>query len=211
MRSCQVFLLDSPLIPHSEPGVQECGRPAVKRSCTAPLRPQAGGQRGNGRGRRLLGRSGTSLLQPIDRASLSQQFFYKRPRMQVHGQNTRQTLAMTSGHHKPFFVLEQCNVVAVSRLSRHDVTGPGWQSSRMKMSNCSTPTAALNSSSFSQSRCGKRAAVGSAARGSISRPGRMFCWGGLRKLGAALVTRNCWFPQHCLVFSMHCYNCELVM
>lgn len=91
--------------------------------------------------------------------------FYKRwlklrSRMRFHGQNRAETLAMTSGHHKPFFVLDECNVVAISRLSRHDVTGPGWQSSRMKTSNCSTPTTAVNSSSSLQSRRGKTAALG---------------------------------------------------
>lgn len=75
VRSHSVFILHSssfdwPLIPQSGLGVQECSLPGVKRSCTAPFRPEAGVQRGNGRGRRLPGASATSLLEAINRRSL---------------------------------------------------------------------------------------------------------------------------------------------
>lgn len=57
-------------------------------------------------------------------------------------------------------------MIAISRLSQHDVTFPGWQSVHMKMSNCSTRTTGLISSLKSHS--GKIAVLGSRGRGSIS-------------------------------------------
>lgn len=46
-------------------------------------------------------------------------------------------LTKPPGHHKPFFVVAECDAVAISRPSRRDVTFPGWQNVHMKMSNCS--------------------------------------------------------------------------
>lgn len=47
-------------------------------------------------------------------------------------------LTKPSSHHKPLFVGKECNAVAISCPSQHDVTSPGWQNVRMKMSNYST-------------------------------------------------------------------------
>lgn len=47
-------------------------------------------------------------------------------------------LTKPPSHHKPFFVVAECDAVAISRPSQRDVTFPGWQNVHMKMSNCST-------------------------------------------------------------------------
>lgn len=47
-------------------------------------------------------------------------------------------LSKPPSHHKPFFVVEECNAVTISCPPQRDVTFPGWQNVHMKMSNCST-------------------------------------------------------------------------